>query len=255
AHDETRFEDAVRHARAAVTIAEEGLGPQHPYVGDYASSLAGVETETGALGDALTASARSLSILEGAVARGELPDHYANFAAALLNTGELYVRLGRPRDAMPLLERARHVYADNHQRDQIVEVDALLAEAWRQLGHLAEATEICTEGRATAEESKDTNPERVAEILIVEANLDLDRGRAADALPLAERALALAEKGALSPYDLSRARVTLARALVRNGRDAARARGLAEDAQRGFAQLKDRRHLEEVSAVLAQMSR
>ena len=81
----------------------------------------------------------------------------------------------------------------------------------------------------------------------------LDRGKGDVALPIAERALALAQTGTTHLYDVSKARLVLARALIQNEKDPPRARALGEQARDGFTKLHDRLRIDETSALLARM--
>ncbi len=252
-YDDARFEEAVTHGRAAVAIDEEAYGPQHPFVGTMASNLAIVEQEVGRLDDALAAVSRSRAIYEAAVGRGELSAQSQNVGNASLNEGIVLIRMGRASEAAPLIERARAVYRANDERDGLVNASTMLAEAWRQLGRLEDAARACDEARVTVERGHDTDPEFLVELHVVEAMLALDRGRKAEALPFAERALSLAQTGASHLYDLSRARLALARALSENRADMTRARALVDQARDGFTQLRDRPRVEECEALRGAM--
>jgi serine/threonine protein kinase/tetratricopeptide (TPR) repeat protein len=251
-YDQNRFDEAVTQARAGVALSEEALGQQHPSIGTLMSNLSIVEREVGRLDDALASASRSLAIYQGAMARGEIPARDTGSGEVLLNAGEALVRLGRAGEAIDLIEKARAVDRANDQSEGLLDANVALAKAWRQLGRVEEAARASEEARAIAKEDKETSPISLVELLVVEANLNLDRGKADAALPLAEQAVSLARAGFSYLYDLSSARLVLARALVQKP-DAARARIVAEEARSGFMKLDDRRRVEEASVLLAQM--
>jgi tetratricopeptide (TPR) repeat protein len=207
--------------------------------------------ETGRLEDALSSASRSVASFEDAAARNEMSAMQPNFGNALLNRGEILVRMGRPREAIESLERALTIYRAHRKDDSILETDVYLAEARLQLGDLAEAARLAEEARALADGDKETAPDLLVEVLLVEAKLSFARRQPAEALPHAEQALSLAEKGASLLYDLSGARLVLARALAMGTSTAARARSLAEAARDGFATLHDDARTDEASAFLA----
>jgi tetratricopeptide (TPR) repeat protein len=251
-YEPARFADAVAHARAAVAIDEGAFGPLHPQVANMVSNLGIVEEETGRLTDALATASRSLAIYQSASDRGEVSAKNLNLGNVLLNTGEILVRLDRPSEAVDLIERARAVYRGNDEHDGIVDADRSLAEAWRQLGRLEDAAQVCDEARSIADANPDMDPQLAVERLVVEARVALARGKSREALPIAERALTLSS-GVSYLYDVSSARLVLARALVQGKRDTARARTLADQARQGFETLGDRARLEEARAVATAM--
>lgn len=246
-----RFDEAVAHAQAAVTIDRDAYGPDHPYVGVMVSNLGIVEQEAGRLDEALAAVSQSLAIHQAALERGELSPQNQNLGNALLNTGIVLVRLGRAREAAALVERAAAIYRANDERDGLVNADTMLADSWRQLGRLSDAVRVAAEAQAAVDKSPDTSPEFLVELFVVEAWLALDQGKSDRALPIAERALTLAQSGTVHLYDQSKARLVLARALADGKRDPARARALAEQARAGFAKLHDRPRSDEAAAELA----
>ena len=63
-YDERRSDEAVAHARAAIAISEEALGPEHPDFAAMVCNLAIVEMEVGRLDDALAAASRSVGIYQ-----------------------------------------------------------------------------------------------------------------------------------------------------------------------------------------------
>jgi tetratricopeptide (TPR) repeat protein len=252
-YDPARFDDAVTHARTAVAIIEEVLGPEHVDVAAMVCNLAVVETEIGLLDDALSTASRSVAMFRAAAARGEMSAQTPNFGNALLNRGEVLLRLGRAREAIASVEEGRAIYVAHGKEDSILEADVALVAAWTQLGSLTDAARLAEDARALADKNKETAPDLLVELLVVETTLALHRGRAVEALARAQEAVAVAETGVSYLYDLSSARLALARALAalgKSGNDAGRARGVAEQARDGFSKLRDQARIDEVSALL-----
>jgi tetratricopeptide (TPR) repeat protein len=250
---DTRYDEAVAHARAAVAIDVDAYGPEHPFSGTMLSNLGIVEQEAGRLDDALAAVSRSLAILQAALERGEVTAQNQTLGNAFLNTGIVLVRLGRAGEAASLIEKARAVYRANDEKDGLVNADTTLGEAWRAMGRVDDAERVCKEAREIAERNKDTSPEFLVELLVLQTTLALDRGRSEEALPLAERALAVAQTGSTHLYDVSKAKLALARALDQGKRDGSRARALAEEARDGFGTLHDKLRIADASAAIAEM--
>jgi tetratricopeptide (TPR) repeat protein len=259
-YDPERFDEAVTHARAAVTILEDAVGPEHLSVAAMVCNLAVVQMEIGRLDDALSAASRSVGTFQAAVGRKEVSAQAPNFGNALLNRGEVLVRMGRAREAVESVEQARAIYVAHGKEDSILEADIALAAAWAQLGNPATAAGFGADARTLADKDKETAPDLLVELLVVEARRALDRGEPDVALARAESALALAQTGVSYLYDLSSARLVLARAIDRanakdrgDGKgkaDLGRARSLAEQARDGFSKLRDQRRADEASALL-----
>jgi tetratricopeptide (TPR) repeat protein len=252
-YDPARFEEAVTHARAAVSVNEDFLGPEHLDVAAMLSNLAVVEMETGRLDDALASASRSVALFQAAVGREEVAAQAPNFGNALLNRGEVLLRLGRAREALASVEQALAIYRAHGKEDSIVEADVVLAVAQAQLASLADAARVANEARALADKDKETAPDLLVELLVVETSLALERGDPDDALARAERAVAVAQTGVSYLYDLSSARFALARALVKGRGDVARARSVAEQARDGFSKLRDAARRDEVAALIGAM--
>ena len=253
-YGDARLPEAVMHARAALSIDEEALGPQHLTVSRAATVLAMVEMEAGRLDDALASATRSVASFRATVNGGQVLEQSAGFGDALAVQGNILLRLGRTREAVDLFEQARRTAGATGQGLWLAAIDIGCAEALRQLGHLDDAERLIAEARPViAEEDKDGQSVYSFELLFVEAQLALDRGKNSDALPLAERALTIGQSGVAPLYDLSSARFALARALARGKRDAGRAHTLAEQARDGFAKLEDQPRIDEASALLTEL--
>jgi hypothetical protein len=99
----------------------------------------------------------------------------------------------------------------------------------------------------------DVPSETLAGTFALRARLALDQGKARAALPLAERALALFERGEPRVHELAEARLLLAGLLRASGRDRDRARSLAEQAREAFTKAHDVRLAGEASALVTNL--
>ena len=250
ARDERSFEEAVGHAREGLRIVTEALGPQHLNVGESTDGVAGIELESGRLGDALATASRATEVFRAGVERGELAATNVHAAMALQTTGAALLRMGRAAEAAAALEQGRRISRDVGATGDLGLANVTLAEAWRQLGRLGEAQRLCEETRA--EQTEETQPEQRIELELVMARIALDGGRADLALPLAERGLALALTGASPLYQLSSARLVVALALAAAKQDPVRAHALAEQARDGFTALRNQPRIDVASALLSQ---
>jgi tetratricopeptide (TPR) repeat protein len=248
-----RAEEALGHARTAVAMREETLGPEHPLVASMLTNLAEVERITGHHEEALATVDRSLAIVERAVARGELPPAYSPLAVASWTRGSVLLSLGRPAEAVESLERARSLDRATGRTDGLVKDELDLATALAKTGRLDEAVAACGDARALVDANKGTSGSTLSWLLYVEAELSLARGKIDDAVSRAQRALAMARVGVEDTDSASHARLVLARALAGRGKEAPQARALAEQARDGFARLHDLPNAKEASALLAQL--
>jgi tetratricopeptide (TPR) repeat protein len=206
--------------------------------------------EVGRLDEALAAASRSVGIFEAVVGK-DVSAQAPNFGNSLLNQGEVLLRMGRPREAVGAVDRAKAIYVAHGKEDSVLEANIVLAAAWEELGDPARAARPAAEARGLADKDKETAPDLLVELGTVEANLALDRAAGDLALADAEKALAIAEAGVSYLYDLSSARFVLARALSAKGQDPARARQLAEQARDGFNTLHDAARTRSASELLS----
>ncbi len=192
--DPARFDDAIAHARAAVALTEDALGAHQLDVAAMLSNLAVVEMEAGHLEEALATASRCVAAFEAAVERREISAMTPNFGNALLNRGEVLLRLGRAEEAIASVERARGVYETNKKEDSILEADLVLAgawtEAWTQQAGPANAARFARRVRVCARQTRTRRPmppDLLVELFVVEAKFSR--------LHKARQVLALASRG------------------------------------------------------------
>lgn len=235
-----------------MTSLEQALGTEHISVAVMASNLSAIETEVGEFSGAVADASRSLAIYERAAARGEISNKTLGMGSALANEGDALSRLGRRGEAAEKWERAHAIFGANDAKSRVASVTISLADAQRALGHANEASRLAAEARRLVTAlGLESDTELAAKLFTLEGALELDAGRAANAVVHAERAGTLAESGHASLYVLATARLLLARALLAGKGDAARARAAAESAREGFAQVHDDALADEARSVAA----
>jgi tetratricopeptide (TPR) repeat protein len=250
--DDARLEEAITEGETSVAVAERAYGHEHPSVTKMLLNLGTIELVAGRYDDALGTISRVITTFERQIARGELVPPHVIYGVALSTRATILLRMGQPRDAVGLLERARSIDRQAGRRDYLLNDHVMLAEALRRLGRLEDAVQACAEGEAIADEDKETRAEDLVALRTVQGRVALDRGERVRALSFAERAVAGAETGVADAYDLATARLVLAQAIMRGHGDAARARALAEKARLGFAKLHDGPRVEEAAALLSE---
>ena len=107
--------NAEEYTRRALAIFERRLGPAAPQTADSHLVLGQILDHAGRAGDAISELARAVQIYEAL----PVAQQGSTFFAALGEEGVALVGAGRPRDAVPLLERALA------HRDQLVESDEI----------------------------------------------------------------------------------------------------------------------------------
>jgi tetratricopeptide (TPR) repeat protein len=245
-----RFEEAIEQMHVCIRALEDADGPQHVRVANELTNLAGVELDAGRLDEALAAASRALSIFEAAVERGDISARSAVEGTARQTLGEALLRLGRPHDAVDELARAHDIYrAAEEQEDSAALADNELAEALRSLGRAGEARAAANEASDIEHRVNGVPSETVAGTFAVRARLALDQGKARAALPLAERALALFERGEPRVHELAEVRLLVAGLLRASGHDRDRAHALAEQARAAFTRVHDQKLAGEAAAL------
>lgn len=123
------------------------------------------------------------------------------------------MRLGRYAEAAPVLERTLRVFrmlGARHPNVALVLADRGLLETAEH--RAAEGLADCGEAEAITEAALGKDGVRVEVALNCLAGALLALGRSADALPVAERALAIGEKQKADPMDLADTEFVLSRA-------------------------------------------
>ena len=192
-----------------------------------------------------------------ASAGGELDGF--DLAALLSNSGEAYVKLGRLDEALAASREALRLLEDEFGADHRHVMSPLLnlGELLIKKGDVASALPFFERARSVVEGSGGAHYPDVAYGLTGAARCLIELNRAGEAVPLLERAVQIRVDAALDPALLAASRFQLAQALAMSGGDSRRARGLAEQALRSFAELGERtaQDRERVAAWLRDRSR
>ena len=212
----------------ALAILRAGHGDDHP-------SLATVYTNLGLIALGEGQFARAIEEFERALAiyTMSLPASHPSIGDCLMDLGEGYLLAGRHAEAIASFERALAAavqgFGAGHERS--TRALARLGAAQLRAGRDAEA--MLSFRRALAEQRGEPGPA----LGLVRAGIggvQLQAGELAPAIDELEAALVLLGSASL-PHELAEVQFTLAQALwARGPADAARARGLAGEAQANF---------------------
>jgi tetratricopeptide (TPR) repeat protein len=232
-----RMDEALHQFRLALAIREKTLGPDHPEVAATLCNIGIALQEQGKLDEALAHMERALEIMERA-----LGPRHREVAWVLSNLGR--VRLGRGqadvalRDFERSLEIQKQVLGMKHYA---VAIDLeRIALARRALGDLDGAKAALEQALAVAEESVGPTNRVVGGVLVVLAQVELERGGTEVDLPAeelaaarehAERAIAILEASKAGPARLAVPRFALARLMWSDPSQRTQARALAEQAR------------------------
>jgi tetratricopeptide (TPR) repeat protein len=253
--DTGRVDLAIEASRRAIAEQERASGADAPKVGTLLANLALYETLAGRPADALAPAARSIAIFDDAVRRGDAAAESDMLAWSEDQMGYALVRVGRPRDGLAHLQRARELLAKTIGTGSAyyLKVGAELAEADRLLGNTEEAARLVEQSERLGPKGFDSN-DTLGATLLEHAKLELERGKYDHARELAERAVAvLREAPAPDSYRVAGAELVIARSLAASRADATRAQALAKEARDSFTKLGDRQGEEQASALLAEL--
>jgi tetratricopeptide (TPR) repeat protein len=211
----------------AIRIRSATMGPDHPDNATAYLNLANTLLETGRLDDARRHAARALAMYE----RTYGPNH-PHVAGAAVVVGNIEFRGGDAAAAVEQFERALAIATATAGADaaQAARYRQNLGLALVEVGRIDEAVAHLRSSVEIRERTLGPDHPAVADGLRALANVLGNRGRAAEAVPLAERALAIHASGN-DALEVAEDRFTLAQALWESGGDRARARSLAEQAQ------------------------
>ena len=243
------------YIRAALAEAQAGLGQPATAVGAYEQAIAELDamgrgnTRLMAvmhinLGANLAGSGQTLRAVENyeralALLRGF--GDTRSIAALESNYAGLLVELGRPREAMPLIEHARAKAIADGNPLQAAIVSLRGAPAWCATQDLAHCAELLASARSGFTGVLPAGHSRFGILKMVEAQLDVARGDLAQARVGLKQAQAIFDAAGDRTSSGSRALTLLARTEQQLGEldaadaDAARAVKLARDAMAGFA--------------------
>jgi serine/threonine-protein kinase len=249
--------EACDYDRRSIAEFEEAVGAEHPFVAQYLGDLARDQIDAGKPEDALGSASRALRILDADTERGEVTGESHQRGYVEQQLGVAFLRLGRAREAVDHLSRARDLLraTDGGENRGSLAVNNALAEAHRLVGDPAQAAASLDEDAALEERMRDVDVE-TADTLVERAKLRLDRGQPETALELAQRALALKAKGTPRPrdgYGMADARLVAARALASCRRSLPQASELAETARDGFLVFGDWQRADDAAQLLAQL--
>lgn len=285
-----RIDEATGQFEEGVDILEQTLAPEHPKMVAALADLAGVYLASGRLDDAAERSNRARAIalehagprssmfagtlldaMDLARARGDL-DEALKLGARALEIRELSLDPSHP-DLLEARDRIAGLHADRGELEEAVAlrlgsvevveaahgehdrrlVDLLvaLADAQRGAGLRDDAWQTSTRAVALA---KATAGEREGSIAVLPlcalAEVELDEGRAAEALRLARRAVRIARGQDHAPRRVGRAAFVLARALAASGTSGAEPRAAALRAKEAFATMHATHDVRRVDAWL-----
>ncbi len=226
------------------------LGPDDYQLGANELNLGGVLSELGRYDDADASYRKALA--RYLAAHG---DAHPAVSRIVNNQGNVWFRKGdyaraleRYREALAIKDRAG-LPADNLGRSY---TQLNIAEALVQLGRADEAIPSLTRAREIMSARLGENNEYFTEALTWTGLAELGRGRAGDAVPPLERALAFRRRPGAKPADLAEVEISLARALWQaRPAERQRARMLAGAARDRFVAVHADRERAEAEAWLA----
>ncbi|WP_163861674.1 protein kinase domain-containing protein [Myxococcus eversor] len=231
-----RMDSSRTRLERALALWSAAHGDWHRDVGRAHLALTSLMLATGRRDEALEHARRARDIY-----RRVLPEGHPARADAELSLGVVHYWR---RELEPSLEAYRS--ALDAQRLALppghaerIQTLSYLGETLVQLGRHAEAVRILEEAEAELARDAGGNRERLRALVLASKGGALLRlGRLARARDSLEEALRLREATPGRPVDLADVRWTLARVLDREGREACRARRLAQDALDVYATLK-----------------
>lgn len=235
--DEARAEQVLRRN---LDIKQKHLGEQHPSVAWAHDELGNALSESkapGAIDEAIELQERAIELI--AATRGV---DSIDAADLMLSLGITNAKAGKHDRAVEILRKVRATYAaklePNDPRTALIAFN--LAEVLVEKKLHADARTEFEYAAAILEKALGPDHPYTAMALFGIGEADVNLGRPAKALAMLERALAIrAVPGATDPLDLAETKYTLARALWDAKRDRARARTLANEARRMFAENGD----------------
>ena len=193
------YERALAHCEQSLTIREEALAKNHPYVADSLSNLAELHRTNGDYERALRLHERSL-----AIRKEVLGNDHPYVADSLTNLAMLYSVKGDSDRALSLYQQSLAILEQALGKHHAYLGDTLnnLAELYRSKGDHDRAISLHERALAIYEKSLGKNHPYVAASLNNLALVYQAKGDHERALPLHERALAIREKaqGKHHPY-------------------------------------------------------
>ncbi|WIG92896.1 serine/threonine-protein kinase [Myxococcus sp. SDU36] len=205
-----RPSEALAHAQRALAIQEKLLGPHHPQCVTSLHAIAFVLSVIGRLPEALPHAARALAIEERALG----PEHPAILKSLIILSNVQ----SEAADAVPLLERALALHQQSSQGDEPDRVFILknLAVNHGLLGHAVEQLDYARQSLALEQKVLAPDAPELGHSFLLMGQAHERLGAPAKALPLLERALAIAESRPLTSATASgrEVRVEIRKALA-----------------------------------------
>jgi len=222
-----QHEQAAALRRRVLTIWDESLGEDHPYVAAALNNLGGSASALGDHEEAIDLYERANAIRERT-----LGSEHPELGTSLLNLGISLGDVGRYEEGLEHLRRARMILERSMGEHPwtaacIAATGQLLLDQGRPEAALVELEAGLTmQLRLHGPE----HPELAASHALLGRTL-ASLGQLDDARTQLERALTIFEAAKGPPNELAHARFALARVLGRQGKTPVRARGLAEQAR------------------------
>ena len=263
----------LEYYRRALALAEEGLGPDHVDVGEYAMNLGNAYGDNHRAREARPLIERGLAIRRrqlgpahpqvaqalGNLSNLELIDHHPEKARDLAGEaiaiaerdgthkeilgqgfayrGSALLELRESSSGIADLERGLGILEEAVGPDHPLTGDAVisLGMAWVRLNQPAKAVPYLRRGLALGE--KDGKPNYILDSALVGlGEVALATGEHAQAISHAERALAIRQRRAVDTVAIAEAQWLTARGLRAAGLDEGRVRDLAESAVKGYGE-------------------
>ncbi|MEM9459391.1 MAG: tetratricopeptide repeat protein [Myxococcota bacterium] len=227
------YTSARHHFERALAIYKEVHGPDHPNVAISLNNLGGISRELGDKDSARRHFERALAIWEKALG----PDH-PSVAGILNNLGAVAKSVGDYDSARRHFERSLAIrektLGPNHPH-VAMSLNNLGIVFWSQ-GDKDSARHHFEQALAIREEALGPDHYLVAHPLVSLAGLALETNDSGSAVAYAERAVAVREAASGTPVLIADARFVLARALWSKRGERTRARALAEQVRRAYAE-------------------
>ncbi|MEM9453294.1 MAG: tetratricopeptide repeat protein [Myxococcota bacterium] len=226
-------EEALVHHQRALAIREKAPGPSHPSVANSLNNLGLVFKSSGDNESARRHFEQALAILENA-----LGSDHPLLANSLNNLGNIFDNQGDYEDAKLHHQRAltirERALGPNHPNV----ADSLnnLGNVFSSLGDNESARHHFERALAIQERALGLDHPYVAYPLFGLAEVALKANNSVSAQAHAERAVSIREAATVTPTLLAEARFVLARALWSKHSERSRARALAEQARRAYAE-------------------
>ena len=222
------YQQAAEEFHRAATSFERGLGPQHPLLAVTLANEAAARTDLGDVAGALPIHRRALAIREAVLA----PDS-PYIGESLGNLGNALAKLGHYDEALELLQRSLDIFEHSlgPRSPRFADVLAEIAKVHLRRMDLQNAITYASRSSAVFADALGANHASVVLPLLLEGKARLAAGAPVQAVAPLERALAVCEATVVSPQEKADVSFTLARALVKAGRDRRRALDLARRAK------------------------